>query len=60
MESAKRNRWRGSMATIGASGYALVGYVELKIRMVIELVDDIKKNREWCRKKRKEKNDVRS
>ncbi len=48
------------MATIGASGYALVGYVELKIRMVIELVDDIKKNREWCRKKRKGKNDVRS
>lgn len=55
MESAKRNRWRGSMATIGASGY-----VELKIRMMIELVDDIKKNREWCRKKRKGKNDVRS
>ena len=48
------------MATIGASGYALVGYVELKIRMVIELVDDIKKKRKWCRKKRKGKNDVRS
>ena len=60
MESAKRNRWRGSMATIGASGYALVGYGELKIRMLIEMVDDIKKNREWCRKKRKGKNDVRS
>ena len=42
------------MATIGASGYALVGYGKLKIRMVIELVDDIKKSREWRRKKKKE------
>ncbi len=50
---------KGSIAAIGVSGYALVGYGELKIRMVIELVDDIKKSREWRRKKRKEENDVR-
>ena len=51
--------WRGSMATIGASGYALVGYGELKIRMVLDLVDEIKKSREWRRKKKKESDQMK-
>lgn len=49
----------GSTATLGAGGLALVGYWQWKIGVVIDLVDEIKKSREWRRKKKKESDQMK-
>lgn len=49
----------GSTATLGAGGLALVGYWQWKIGVMIELIDEIKKSREWRRKKKKESDQMK-
>ena len=44
---------------MGAGGLALVGYWQWKIGVMIELIDEIKKSREWRRKKKKESDQMK-